>query len=164
MSWKSKYLCKETIDFTFDEVPYKQRPRVANGHAYTPQKTKNNEMSIALQFKSKRKHDMHDFDGEVKVLITVQRPISKSTPRRMAGYPDLKKPDGDNIAKVFCDALNGIAWKDDCQASDVEVRKLPFLPANEPMKVCMCIAYYKPVYVESLSADDIYKEGEELCQ
>ena len=34
-----------------------------------------------------------------------------------------KKPDADNIAKAVCDALNGIACKDDSQVVDLTVRK-----------------------------------------
>ena len=35
----------------------------------------------------------------------------------------LVKPDLDNIAKGICDALNGIAWKDDKQITDLYVGK-----------------------------------------
>lgn len=35
----------------------------------------------------------------------------------------LKKPDGDNILKIVCDALNGLAYKDDTQVSDMIIRK-----------------------------------------
>lgn len=38
-------------------------------------------------------------------------------------YPT-KKPDIDNIAKVICDALNGVAYKDDTQIIELTVRKL----------------------------------------
>ena len=34
-----------------------------------------------------------------------------------------KKPDWDNIGKVVCDALNGIAYRDDAQIVDSMVRK-----------------------------------------
>ena len=34
-----------------------------------------------------------------------------------------KKPDWDNIAKVICDALNGIAWVDDSQIVSGTVAK-----------------------------------------
>ena len=37
--------------------------------------------------------------------------------------PYLKKPDSDNIAKAICDSLNGVAWKDDSQISDLIVHK-----------------------------------------
>lgn len=34
-----------------------------------------------------------------------------------------KKPDCDNIVKIICDALNGIAYKDDAQITLVQIRK-----------------------------------------
>jgi len=34
-----------------------------------------------------------------------------------------KKPDCDNIAKIICDALNGIVYHDDSQVVDLEIRK-----------------------------------------
>lgn len=34
-----------------------------------------------------------------------------------------KKPDADNIAKVVCDALNGVAYKDDTQVCSLTVIK-----------------------------------------
>lgn len=34
-----------------------------------------------------------------------------------------KKPDADNIAKVVCDALNGVAYVDDTQVIDLRVFK-----------------------------------------
>ena len=40
----------------------------------------------------------------------------------MEYYPT-KKPDADNIAKVVCDALNGLAYKDDAQVIDLTVHK-----------------------------------------
>ena len=33
------------------------------------------------------------------------------------------KPDFDNIGKIVCDALNGIAYYDDAQVVDAQVRK-----------------------------------------
>lgn len=34
-----------------------------------------------------------------------------------------KKPDADNIGKIVCDALNGLAYHDDAQVVDLHVRK-----------------------------------------
>ena len=34
-----------------------------------------------------------------------------------------KKPDWDNVGKVICDSLNGIAYRDDAQVVDSMVRK-----------------------------------------
>ena len=41
-----------------------------------------------------------------------------------------KKPDADNIAKVVCDALNGVAYKDDTQIVSLHIKKS--YTADEP--------------------------------
>ena len=35
----------------------------------------------------------------------------------------MKKPDGDNILKVVCDALNGLAYRDDIQLAEKHIYK-----------------------------------------
>lgn len=60
------------------------------------------------------------------VIVTAYLPIPKSTPKYKR--PDMisgktrptVKPDWDNIGKIVCDALNGVAYDDDkviCQAA-----------------------------------------------
>ena len=65
----------------------------------------------------------------LEVEITACFPIPKSATKKdreriklMEYYPT-KKPDADNIAKVVCDALNGLAYKDDAQVIDLTVHK-----------------------------------------
>ena len=65
----------------------------------------------------------------LEVEITACFPIPKSATKKdreriklMEYYPT-KKPDADNIAKVVCDALNGLAQKDDAQVIDLTVHK-----------------------------------------
>jgi Holliday junction resolvase RusA-like endonuclease len=45
------------------------------------------------------------------------------------------KPDWDNVGKIVCDALNGVAWHDDAQIVDAHVEKRYGI---EPM-VCVVI-------------------------
>lgn len=65
----------------------------------------------------------------LEVDITAYFPIPKSTTKKtrelieLCQYYPTKKPDADNIAKVVCDALNGIAYTDDTQVVDLRVRK-----------------------------------------
>ena len=41
----------------------------------------------------------------------------------MESEPDTFKPDIDNVAKAFLDALNGVAYEDDRCVTSIEVRK-----------------------------------------
>lgn len=68
----------------------------------------------------------HMFDGPVRVSIVAifARPKSatkKRGPNRR--YPCTKKPDWDNIAKSICDALNGVAYRDDAQVAEGRVER-----------------------------------------
>jgi len=66
------------------------------------------------------------FDGPVRVSIIAifARPKSATTKRGPnLRYPCTKKPDWDNIAKSICDALNGVAYRDDAQVADGRVER-----------------------------------------
>lgn len=108
----------------------KARPRAVRQsgtmHIYTPQKTKDYEREIAMAYKTQCSGM---FSGAVEVEIHAYYTIPKSASRKrvLDMVSDIerptKKPDGDNIAKAVCDALNGIAYKDDSQVVDLTVRK-----------------------------------------
>jgi Holliday junction resolvase RusA-like endonuclease len=59
--------------------------------------------------------------------ITAIFPRPKSKTKKTGTNPRLphtSKPDTDNLAKAVCDALNGVAWKDDSQVCRLTVTKL----------------------------------------
>ena len=68
-------------------------------------------------------------EGPVSVTILARYPIPKSaTKAKRAGMISgallpTKKPDLDNVAKIVCDALNGVAYKDDAQVVELRVHK-----------------------------------------
>lgn len=68
-----------------------------------------------------------EYTGIVKMSIKAyfkpNKSISKKQYNLLIGHPYLKKPDSDNIAKIICDSLNGIAYKDDNQISILNVEK-----------------------------------------
>ena len=76
------------------------------------------------------------FVGPVSLTLEFRRPVPKSYPKRgpTAKYPWpwawTAKPDATNLAKLIEDALNGIAWVDDAQVTDLIVRKR-FGPVDE---------------------------------
>lgn len=72
------------------------------------------------------------FTGPVglRVVARFVRPKSHFGTGRNAGTlriaaPTIhaQKPDCDNLLKLVCDALNGVAWRDDAQVATVQVRK-----------------------------------------
>lgn len=61
----------------------------------------------------------------VSIYVTVYRELPKSKPKRVTREADTHKPDASNILKSIEDALNGIAYDDDCQVVDAHIRKMP---------------------------------------
>lgn len=103
----------------------KARPRVTKYGAYTPKKTKEYEKAAALAYKLA---GGEEFKGAVLMEIIAYFKIPDSYSKKRAAsvrekaYPH--RPDCDNIAKIICDALNGIAYKDDGQVVRLNVTKL----------------------------------------
>ena len=64
-------------------------------------------------------------DVRVMAYYTIPKSISKKKRQAMLDHKvrPTKKPDFDNIGKVICDSLNGIAYRDDAQIVDAQVRK-----------------------------------------
>ena len=89
----------------------KGRPRSTKaGHTYTPAKTKQAEGIIRLYLRNKWKNE--PVSGIVGLRVTFVSP----RPKRLKGTErELrpKKPDTDNLYKLFCDGANGILYKDD---------------------------------------------------
>lgn len=118
------------IAFTVPGEPKgKGRPRLGrSGHAYTPHDTAVYENLVKVCFKES--HPMHvPLEDGVAVDITAYYGIPKSTSKKrrfgmlMRLIRPLRKPDLDNVAKIICDSLNGIAYHDDSQVYDLHVRK-----------------------------------------
>lgn len=61
----------------------------------------------------------------IGVRVSTTRPLPKSAPKRRDGEADTHKPDADNVLKLVLDALNGLAWVDDCQVIDAHIVKMP---------------------------------------
>lgn len=123
------------VIFTVPGEPQgKARARTCGGHTYTPEKTVLYENLIKTEYARQcgnRKFSILS-DGTaqpVAVRIDAVYGIPKSyskknRERALSGeLAPTKKPDADNIAKVVCDALNGVAYVDDTQVIDLRVFK-----------------------------------------
>ncbi len=98
----------------------KERPRVVDGPAYTPKGTKDYEAMCAYMYKISARRRM--FRGPVKADITaIWTPPASARKAQLKlmqpGMPCCHKPDGDNIAKITLDSLNGRAWHDHAAVS-----------------------------------------------
>ena len=114
------------------KIKGKGRPRFSKYgkyvKAYTPADTASYENLIKLQFRI----SCGDWYSELplKMKITAIHGIVKSATKKdkakmLSGeLKPTKKPDADNIVKVICDALNGIAYKDDTQVVELGMSKI----------------------------------------
>lgn len=115
------------INFSIPGPPQgKARPRVVrtkNGASltYTPDKTVRYEELVRIRYQAAA-HGFKFADGaQVCVQITARFPIPQSKSKKLKAamlegkIKPTKKPDSDNIIKIICDALNGLAYKDDAQ-------------------------------------------------
>jgi Holliday junction resolvase RusA-like endonuclease len=106
------------------EPHFQKRHRHGKGRTWNP--SASDKASIAIQAKAQINETM--FVSPVRMEITAYYPIPKSIPKKdlpfYEGIPKPTKPDVDNIAKIYCDALNGIAYLDDNLVAELTVRKL----------------------------------------
>lgn len=117
------------ISFTVYGNPMgKQRARtLKTGISYTPKETVNYETLVKLAYG--QLENKHFFDGQIWISIIADYPIPKSTSKakfekmESGAIRPTKKPDTDNIAKIICDSLNGIAYRDDSQVVTMFVEK-----------------------------------------
>jgi Holliday junction resolvase RusA-like endonuclease len=97
--------------------------------ARTPEKTVAYENDIKAMYR--RAHPNRGFpEGvmlDLRVIAYFGVPNSASQKRRAAMLAGeirpTKKPDADNILKVIADSLNGLAYHDDSQLVDTQIRK-----------------------------------------
>lgn len=117
------------MTFTVPGVPIpKARPRVANGHAYTPQRTADYERLVQYVYKLAAK-GAPPLTAPCAVEMVFRFAIPACARRKrlpdrvLPGDPYTHTPDTDNLCKAILDALNGIAFTDDALVVRIAARK-----------------------------------------
>lgn len=119
------------VKFTIlGEPTGKQRPRVTRaGVAYTPKDTVQYENLVRVEYRRQcndyRFPDDSPLDLRITAYYGIPKSASKKKRQQMADFQirPLKKSDWDNIGKIIADSLNEVAYKDDVQIVDAQVRK-----------------------------------------
>lgn len=115
----------------------KGRPKFARQgnfvKAYTPEKTAEYEELVrtiySLKAKDKNYQTMFFSEGtpvavEIKAYFKIPKVSREIRKKMLSGeIRPLVKPDLDNIGKIICDALNGIAYDDDKQIAEMQIQK-----------------------------------------
>lgn len=114
-------ICRFEMKFTVYGKPQgKARPRFTyQGRAYTPKNTVDYEGQIKQAYIAAGGTLISD---TAPILICITACLKKAKTNKM-DFPTLK-PDADNIAKIVCDGLNGVAYKDDKQITCLTVKKV----------------------------------------
>lgn len=111
----------------------KKRPKFSTIHGYAQAvKAKEDviyENLVKVSFQQAKTVDYDLFNKPIKMKITAFFAVLKSFSKKkieqvLQGkiFP-VTKPDVDNIAKIICDALNDVAYKDDTQIVELTIVK-----------------------------------------
>lgn len=137
------------VVFTIPGEPKgKGRPRFARSggrvRTYTPDSTAAYEDKVRYSYHKQCRNYNFGSDAILSVHIIAKYPIPKSISQKKRGMmlahrlrPAIK-PDADNVIKIVCDALNGIAYGDDKQIVDTHFHKI--YSAEPCVKVVICNA------------------------
>jgi Holliday junction resolvase RusA-like endonuclease len=102
------------------------RPRFvrASGHAIDPPAAVSYKHSIREHIEAVMK-DRTPLAGALRMAATAYwiKPASWSKAKRDAAVWHTVKPDADNVAKILCDALNGLAYRDDAAIAHLSIIK-----------------------------------------
>jgi crossover junction endodeoxyribonuclease RusA len=109
------------IKFVINARPQpKERSRsTKRGHHYTPQRTVNFELTVAMEFR--RQYPNHKpLTGPVGMSVDIQFKRPRTVKK---GYWHTSPGDASNIVKAIEDGLNRVAYVDDRQVADSHVIK-----------------------------------------
>ncbi|HYE79240.1 MAG TPA: RusA family crossover junction endodeoxyribonuclease [bacterium] len=120
---------QESIRFEVAGPPRgKARPRVGQGHAFTPDATRQHEDAVAWAARRVMR-GRGPLVGPVAVDLVAYHAVPASWPKwrkeqAQAGRSlPMGKPDVDNVCKLVLDALNGIAYQDDAAVVRLAVER-----------------------------------------
>lgn len=122
----------DKVKFTvLGEPKGKGRPRFStqSGRAITPKDTVNYETLVRTEYAIQCKGFRFPDDAMLDMRILAYYSVPKSGSRQAKAQKlaniirPTKRPDMDNVVKIVADALNQVAYKDDTQIVDCQVRK-----------------------------------------
>lgn len=122
------------VKFTvIGEPEGKGRPRFRRQGNYVKTYTPDNTISYENLIKTEYRRQCGDFkfgpEDQLDVRITAYYEIPKSKSKKVKKAMEerklrpIKKPDADNVIKAYLDALNKLAYNDDTQVVDLQIRR-----------------------------------------
>lgn len=109
----------------------KQRPKFSRAgnfvRTYTPKETVNYEQWVKMCYTSAGGKNLGSGPIGIKLIVYYKIPKSFSKKKQQQAIArellPTVKPDCDNVLKIICDSLNGIAYDDDKQIVEVCINK-----------------------------------------
>ena len=109
----------------------KGRPRFTKtGRTYTPKRTLDYEKKVELAYRTEYPAGLAFVNEPLEMILNVYMAIPKGVSKKkreqmlLHEYPALHNGDVDNFLKSVADALNGVAYTDDCQIVCATVNKI----------------------------------------
>lgn len=96
---------------------------------HTPKRTSQYEQLVEILYRQACGNEQFPKGVPLDMRIKAYFPIARSNSKKLqvqklcGEVRPTVTPDWDNIGKIVCDALNGVAYYDDCQIVDAQVRK-----------------------------------------
>jgi Holliday junction resolvase RusA-like endonuclease len=90
-----------------------------SGHSYTPKQTVSFEAELRWHWQASK----HQMIPKCPTSVTIACYLPKPPSTKKSVLLPIVKPDLDNCAKSILDALNGFAWADDNQITDLQICK-----------------------------------------
>lgn len=155
----------QTLSFVIPgQLKGKGRPRAATrgrkgGGTYiamlTPETTENAEAHVKQCFLDQVGQPVLDGPLTIDALLQVAVPPSWPKKRQAAALAGTMRPTGkpdlDNCVKLLCDALNGLAWRDDAQVVGMRVRKVyAAVPRTEVTIAAALPSGWRPAATEAM--------------
>lgn len=113
------------VKFFVPFVVGKGRPKFYHGHAVTPKATRDAEARTRRAWLDVAGGQMAPEGVPVMVTVECFSPLPKGRPKRVKSEPYTVRVDADNCGKLILDSLNGVAYADDAQVTELHVYKRP---------------------------------------
>lgn len=116
------------VNFTIiGKIETKGRPRFfTKGKypiVYTPANTKKYEELVRKEYNNMYNFGERPLYAKIRAYFSIASSISQKKRNQMVLEPCIKNKDLDNIAKIILDSLNGVAYNDDKQITELEITK-----------------------------------------
>lgn len=109
------------LDVEVEKVIGCARPRITRYGTFVPKPTRQAENHIQEAWRKEFGDGPLIESGPVYLEVHTYRKLPKSRPKRVLSEPDTFKPDWDNVGKLVCDAISGLAFADDSQVTCASV-------------------------------------------